>query len=149
MYYLYSINIQHIDCYSVKGLWCCFSYTIIDYHLFYDWAVDIQIWAPLTRSQCKVSDTQVTVKACGSLVSLVIYKKCMIEKPSFLTINGELSKRISFVVVVVLIVNRNANYVFEYAYCCICISLICILLCKQFINMHIVCRQFFAIHKPV
>ena len=32
------------------------------------WAVDIQIWALLTRSQCKVSDTQVTVKACGPLV---------------------------------------------------------------------------------
>ena len=24
IYYLYSINIQHIDCYCVKGLWCCF-----------------------------------------------------------------------------------------------------------------------------
>ena len=44
------------------------SYTIIDFHLFYDGTVDIQIWAPLTRSQCKVSDTQVTVKACGPLV---------------------------------------------------------------------------------
>ena len=32
------------------------------------WAVDIEIWALLTRSQCKVSDTQVTVKACGPLV---------------------------------------------------------------------------------
>ena len=30
---------------------------------------DIQILALLTRSQCKVSDTQVTVKACGPLVS--------------------------------------------------------------------------------
>ena len=27
------------------------SYTIIDFHLFYDDAIDIQIWAPLTRSQ--------------------------------------------------------------------------------------------------
>ena len=44
------------------------SYTIVDFHLFYDWAVDIQIWALLTRSQCKVSDTQVTIKACGPLV---------------------------------------------------------------------------------
>ena len=41
---------------------------IVDFHLFYDGAVDIQIWALLTRSQCKVSDTQVTVKACGPLV---------------------------------------------------------------------------------
>ena len=36
--------------------------------LFYDGVVDIQIWALLTRSQCKVSDTQVTVRACGPLV---------------------------------------------------------------------------------
>ena len=39
------------------------SDTIVDFHLFYDGAVDIQIWALLTRSQCKVSDTQVTIKA--------------------------------------------------------------------------------------
>ena len=44
------------------------SYTIIDFHLFYDGAVDIQIWAPLTRSQYKVSDTQVIVKARGTFV---------------------------------------------------------------------------------
>ena len=44
------------------------SYTMVNFDLFYDGAVDIKIWAPLTRSQCKVSDTQVTVKACGPLV---------------------------------------------------------------------------------
>ena len=36
------------------------------------WAVDIQIWVLLwqeTRSQCKVSDPQLTVKACEHLVS--------------------------------------------------------------------------------
>ena len=49
------------------------SYTIIDFHLFYDGAVDIQIWAPLTRTQWKVSDTQVTVKACRPLVILKLY----------------------------------------------------------------------------
>ena len=32
--------------------------------------VDMQICALLTRIQCKVSDTQVTVKACGPLVGL-------------------------------------------------------------------------------
>ena len=47
------------------------SDTIVDFHLFYDGAVDIQIWALLTRSQCKVSDTQVTVKACGPLVGVI------------------------------------------------------------------------------
>ena len=44
------------------------SYTIADFHLFFDGAVDIQIWAPPTRSQFKVCDSQVTVKACGPLV---------------------------------------------------------------------------------
>ena len=44
------------------------SNSIVDFHLFYDGAVDIQIWDLSTRSQCKVCDTQVTVKACGPLV---------------------------------------------------------------------------------
>ena len=44
-----------------------FSYTMVAFLLFYDGAVDIQIWALLTKSQCKISDTQVTVKACGSV----------------------------------------------------------------------------------
>ena len=43
-----------------------FSFASVD--LFYDGWVDIQIWALLTRSQCWVSDTQVTIKASGSLV---------------------------------------------------------------------------------
>ena len=47
-----------------------FSDTIIDFHLFYDGSVDIQIRALLTRCQCKVSVSQVTVKACEPLVSL-------------------------------------------------------------------------------
>ena len=37
-------------------------YTMVALYLFYDGAVVIQI------CQCKVSDTQVTVKACGPLV---------------------------------------------------------------------------------
>ena len=44
------------------------TYSIFDFHLFCDGAVDIQIWALLTRSRGKVSDTQVTVNACGPLV---------------------------------------------------------------------------------
>ena len=48
------------------------SDTIVDFHLFYDGDVDIQIWPLLTRSQGKVSDTQVTIKACGPLVILYI-----------------------------------------------------------------------------
>ena len=42
----------------------------------YDGADDIQIWAPLTRSQYKVYDTQVPVKACGPLVTNVWWKMC-------------------------------------------------------------------------
>ena len=44
------------------------SYTIVDFYLLYDGAVDIQIWALLTRSWWKVSDTRVTGKPCGPLV---------------------------------------------------------------------------------
>ena len=45
------------------------SYTIVDFYFYYNnGAVDMQICTLLTRIQCKVSDTQVTVKACGPLV---------------------------------------------------------------------------------
>ena len=60
------------------------SYTIIDFHLFYDGAVDIQIWALLTRCQCKISDAQVILKACGPLVFLIdlqIKPLFLFEKP--------------------------------------------------------------------
>ena len=46
------------------------SNTIVDFHLFYDGAVDMQICAFLKRHQCKVSDTQVTAKACRPLAML-------------------------------------------------------------------------------
>ena len=45
------------------------SYTIVDFDFYYNnGAVNMQICTLLTRIQCKVSDTQVTVKACGPLV---------------------------------------------------------------------------------
>ena len=37
---------------------------------FYDGPVHMQIRVLLTRNQCKISDTQMTVKACGPLVNL-------------------------------------------------------------------------------
>ena len=43
------------------------SYTMVDFPLFYDGAVDIQIRALLTRSQCKVSDTQGPLRPVGLL----------------------------------------------------------------------------------
>ena len=39
------------------------SYATVDFHEFYYGAANIQIGTLLTRSQCGVSDTQVTVKA--------------------------------------------------------------------------------------
>ena len=46
------------------------SYTIVDFDFYYNnGAVNMQICTLLTRIKCKVSDTQVTVKACGPLVS--------------------------------------------------------------------------------
>ena len=44
------------------------SYVTVDIHLFYDVAANMQMLALLTRSQCRVSDTHVTVKALGPLV---------------------------------------------------------------------------------
>ena len=40
----------------------------VHFYLFYDKPVDMQIWALLTRSQFRVSDTLVTVKVHGPLV---------------------------------------------------------------------------------
>ena len=48
------------------------SYATVDFYLFFDGAADIQIWVLLTRSQCRVSDTHVTVKALGLLVLTVM-----------------------------------------------------------------------------
>ena len=49
------------------------SYTIVDFDFYYNnGAVGMQICTLLTRIQCKVSDTQVTVRACGPLVLLII-----------------------------------------------------------------------------
>ena len=45
------------------------SYTIVDFY-YNNGAVNMQICTLLTRIHCKVSDTEVTVKACGPLVFL-------------------------------------------------------------------------------
>ena len=44
------------------------SSSIVDFHLFYDGLVVMQLRTLLTRSQCRVSDTQITVKAHVPLV---------------------------------------------------------------------------------
>ena len=53
---------------------------LIFIYLFCDWAVDMQIKALLTRSQCRVSDNQVTDNAHGPLVTLFINILIMIHK---------------------------------------------------------------------
>ena len=45
------------------------SYTIVDFYIFYDGAADWYAkWSLLTRSLCRVSDTQATVQACEPFV---------------------------------------------------------------------------------
>ena len=72
----YSINMQRIDFYV--GIMRVLTYTIVDFHLLYDETVELHIWALPTRSQCKVSDTQVTVKVSGPLV--VFYSLFLVQK---------------------------------------------------------------------
>ena len=66
MYYLLYQYTSHwlLLCWRIMML---LSYRFF-FYLYYNEAVGIQICTLLTRSQCKVSDTQVTVKACGPLV---------------------------------------------------------------------------------
>ena len=45
-----------------------YTCTTVDFYLFYDGAAEMQIWAPLTKGQCRVSDPHVTIKALGPLV---------------------------------------------------------------------------------
>ena len=50
------------------------SYATIDFHWFYDGAVDMQIWQEVSvESDWDLHDTQVTIKACWPLVLLLIY----------------------------------------------------------------------------
>ena len=44
------------------------SSAVVDFYVFYEGAVDTQRWGLLTRSQCIVSNTHMTVKAFGPLV---------------------------------------------------------------------------------
>ena len=58
--YVHCINVQHIEVECIKWFQCCFHLPLlISIYSMHD--------GPLTRTQCKVSDTQVTVKACGPL----------------------------------------------------------------------------------
>ena len=58
------IAIVSRDCGAAFLCHCWILFTV-----FYDGAVDLQIWALLTRSNCRGSDNQFTIKACGPLVT--------------------------------------------------------------------------------
>ena len=55
----------------------------VDFYLFYDWLVDMQKCGLWTRSQCRVSDTQVIVKALGPLIITVLCSFFMCENTYF------------------------------------------------------------------
>ena len=85
MYYLLHVLYQYtahwlLLCLGIMMLLSYTNNTMVDFHLFYDGAVDIQIWALLTRIQCKVSDTQVTFKAGGPLVLNFVVKIALPQK---------------------------------------------------------------------
>ena len=61
-YLLLYQNTAHWLLLYYKGIIMLLSYDIVDFHFFYDGLLML-IWALLTRSQCRVSDTQVTIKA--------------------------------------------------------------------------------------
>ena len=50
---------------------CCFPIQLLIFIYYYNGGVDMQICTPLTRSQCKVSDTQVKVRPVGLLFNVV------------------------------------------------------------------------------
>ena len=56
------LNIQQIYCYYIlKDGIMQFSSAIVDFYLFSDGSVDMQIWTLLTRRKCGVSETRVTL----------------------------------------------------------------------------------------
>ena len=60
MYFFLLINILHIHCYCVKDYGPAFLYNLMIFIYNNNLAVDMQI-CDLTRNQCKIFDTQVTV----------------------------------------------------------------------------------------
>ena len=51
----------------LKAYYAALTSAIVDFYLFYDGHVDMQICALLRCSQCRVSGTQVTIKVHGPL----------------------------------------------------------------------------------
>ena len=79
MIFFFSINILHIDC-----IMMLLSYTIVDF-IYNNNGAEMQICTLLTRIQCKVSDAQVTVKACGPLVRNIF--KCFLKNFQNVAVN--------------------------------------------------------------
>ena len=71
------------------GLITRLSYAIVDFYLYNDCDIEMQIWVLLTRNLGKVSATQVTVKTRGPLVHQdVFYYKLMMNWPVIYTTRG-------------------------------------------------------------
>ena len=62
--------------FTLIALWCCFPIQLL-ISIYNNNGAEMQICPLLTRIQCKVSDAQVTVKACWPLVILI--------SPSYIT----------------------------------------------------------------
>ena len=74
--------------YSVYGtlIIMLLSYATVEFYLLNDEAADMQIWDLLTRIQCRVSDTPVTIKNCGPFCFNGRLKVCLsISTESFST----------------------------------------------------------------
>ena len=61
----YILYILRIDCYCVKGLWCCFPIPLL---IFIYFMMGLLIYKYTCKPLWQDSDTQVTVKAYGPLV---------------------------------------------------------------------------------
>ena len=68
-YLLHYLNKQHIDCYCIKGLWCCFPVPLLNF-IYPMMGLLICKYEPFWQEISEVFETpQVTVKACWPLVN--------------------------------------------------------------------------------
>ena len=61
-----------LECLRIRSAQVCFCFPIelLIFIYYFNGAVDMQICTPLTISQCKVSDTQVTVRPEGLMLKI-------------------------------------------------------------------------------
>ena len=108
------INIQHIDCICMMGLWYSLLLPLLIY-LFYDGPVDMQIWALLRRSPCRVSDTS---GDCSGL-----WASCLIWSHSFYIVHIVRAILIFFLLPIIFITHVLYNFPFANSIQYTCIQL--------------------------